>query len=227
MGSNHIHPSAVIGRGVVLGQDNYVGPHVVIAGRTVIGDGNWFGAGVVVGALPEVRGWPHDATWLDEDPGDGVLIGHRNVLRDGVQVHRGWKGRTVVGDDAFLMNQVYIAHDCELGHGVTMASHVAVGGHCRIGDGANLGLGTVVHQRTTIGGVAMVGMGSVVNRDLPPFVKAYGNPCRVRGINMVGMERKGFSAEQVAAVVDAHARDALAELIAATPEFALLAGPGH
>ena len=90
------------------------------------------------------------------------------------------------------MNNTYVAHDCVLGHGVTIASSAVMGGNVQVGDGANLGLGVQVHQRRTIGPVAMVGMGSVVTRDVPPYAKAFGNPVRVRGVNAVGLRRLGF-----------------------------------
>jgi len=205
-GGNQIHSTAVVGASVRLGTGNVIGPGVVLAGPIVIGDGNWFGAHVVIGCPPEVRDFPHTADWVDTAEGQGVVIGHACVFREGSQVHTGWHDQTVVGDDVFLMNQVYIAHDCQLADGVTMASNVAVGGHVHVGLRANLGLGTVVHQRRTIGALAMVGMGSVVTHDVPPFVKAFGNPCRVKGTNSVGMERAGISAESVRQVQEAVAR---------------------
>ncbi|MHB1010227.1 MAG: hypothetical protein ACYC1E_13505 [Propionibacteriaceae bacterium] len=208
-GGNQIHTSAVMGASVRLGTGNIIGPGSVLAGRLVVGDGNFFGANVVVGCPPEVRGFPHTADWIDTSEGEGVVIGNRCVFREGAQVHTGWHDQTVVGDEVFLMNQVYVAHDCHLADGVTMASNVAVGGHVHVGLHANLGLGTVVHQRRSIGALAMVGMGSVVTRDVPPFAKAFGNPCRVKGTNSVGMERMGISAESIREVQEALERGEL------------------
>ncbi len=204
---NQIHSTAVVGPHVRLGTGNVVGPGVVLAGLLTIGDDNWLGAHVVIGCPPEMRGHPHTVDWIDSGDGLGVRVGSRNVLREGAQVHAGLHEQTCLGDDIFLMNQVYIAHDCQLSYGVTMASNVALGGHVHVGAKANLGLGTVVHQRRTIGGLAMVGMGSVVTRDLPAFVKAYGNPCKVHGVNTVGMDRAGIPADLVARVVKDVASD--------------------
>lgn len=202
---NQIHPTAILGVNVVLGSGNVIGPFVVIAGNTVIGDGNWFGSGVKVGAPPEVRSVIHGPDWLDDDRAPGVVIGDRNVLREDVQVHGGWQKQTVLNNDVFIMNGSYIAHDCALGDGVTLASGVALGGHVDIGPHANIGLGATVHQRRVIGSHAMVGMSSVVTRDVPPFVKAFGAPCRAHGVNVVGMQRAELSDEviaQVARLVD-------------------------
>ncbi|AWB95898.1 UDP-N-acetylglucosamine acyltransferase [Agromyces badenianii] len=132
--------------------------------------------------------------------GRGVTIGNRNVIREYAQIHQGWKSTTAVGDDAFIMNQVYVAHDCTLGDGVTLASSVLLAGHVTVGTNANLGLGTSVHQGRYIGASAMVGMSSVVTRDIPPFAKAYGSPARVVGANVVGMRRGGIVEEAVVAL---------------------------
>lgn len=193
---NSIHPTAQLVGDVRLGSGNRIGAFAVITGPVAIGDDNWIGAGVVIGAPPEVRSWPHPRD--DGDiVGNGVTIGHRNIVREYAQIHHGWHDRTAIGDDAFIMNQVYVAHDCVLGDRVTLASSVLLAGHVRLGDDANLGLGTSVHQRTRIGRGVMVGMGSVVTRDVPPFAKAYGTPARVRGANRVGMERSGFAADGI------------------------------
>ena|SRR5690554_192090 len=221
---NRIHPTAVISGDVTLGTGNTIGPFVTITGPVVIGDDNWFGAGVVIGAPPEVRTFEHPLS--EGDPaGNGVVIGSRNVIREYAQVHQGWKGRTTLGDDLFIMNQVYVAHDCALADGVTMASSVLLAGHVTIGAQANLGLGTAVHQRVRIGGGAMLGMGSIVTRDIPPFSKAYGNPARVKGVNTIGMERGGIPTDDIEAVVAAYSaaeRDlsALAQRAALKEHFA-------
>ena len=195
---NSIHPTAQIAGDVQLGSGNTVGPFVVLTGPLVIGDGNWFGAGVVIGAPPEVRSWEHPRDADQPSSGNGIRIGDRNVLREYAQVHQGWHATTTICDDAFIMNQVYVAHDCMIGDGVTLASSVLLAGHVQLGAGANLGLGTAVHQRRYVGRGAMVGMGSVVTRDVPPYAKAYGNPARVRGANTVGMERAGIEEELIA-----------------------------
>lgn len=195
---NKIHPTAIIGPHVKLGSRNSIGPYVIIGGNVELGDDNWIGGGTIIGSPPEVRSFRHEPDWIDSNRDIGVRLGNSNVLRENVQVHSGWRSSTTIGSDLFVMNQVYIAHDCQLSDGVTLASGVAIGGHARLGDGANLGLGTTVHQGRVIGALAMVGMSSVVTRDLPPFVKAFGNPCRVRGVNSVGLQRAGFGAETIA-----------------------------
>lgn len=204
--SNTIHPSAIISGDVTLGSGNTVGPFAVITGPAVLGDDNWIGAGVVIGAPPEVRSVVHPRDIL-EPTGNGVVIGNRNVIREYAQIHQGWKGKTQLGDDLFVMNQVYIAHDCKLANGVTLASSVLLAGHVVLGESANLGLGTSVHQRVRIGGGTMVGMGAVVTRDIPPFAKAYGNPARLHGVNRIGMERGGFSPEAMGQVNAAFAAE--------------------
>ncbi len=123
------------------------------------------------------------------------------MIREYAQIHQGWKQPTAIGDDAFIMNQVYVAHDCVLEDGVTLASSVLLAGHVHVGDRANLGLGTAVHQCRYVGRGAMVGMSSVVTRDIPPFAKAYGSPARVASANAVGMRRLDVPEDDIAALV--------------------------
>nr|WP_297424206.1 acyl-ACP--UDP-N- acetylglucosamine O-acyltransferase [uncultured Actinotalea sp.] len=203
---NTIHPTALVGPGVELGTGNVIGPGAVLLGPLRLGDDNWVGPGVTIGTPPEVRGVEHAAQWLEPSGGPGVRIGDRNVLREMTLVHQGWQGATVIGDDCFLMNKVYVAHDAEVGDGVTLASTVTMGGHVRVGAGANLGMGTTVHQRRVIGARAMVGMGAVVTRDVPPAALVHGNPARLRGANVVGMQRAGVPETAVALLQEAYGR---------------------
>jgi UDP-N-acetylglucosamine acyltransferase len=202
---NTIHPTAIVGDGVELGDGNVIGPYAVLFGPLTLGDGNWIGPGACLGGPPEVRGFEHVAQWEQAGDGAGLRIGHRNVIREQTVVHQGWKSTTVVGDDCFIMNKTYIAHDTVLGDGVTLASTVTMGGHVHVGDGANVGLGAVVHQRRVVAPGAMVGMGSVVTRDIPPFALAYGNPALVRGANAVGMSRLGLGEGTIEEVRAAYA----------------------
>lgn len=189
---NRIHPAAHVDAGAELGEGNVIGPGVVIHSGVRLGDENWIGAGAVIGAPPEVRSFVHPRS-ADDSYGAGLVIGSGNVIREAAQIHQGWQHATRVGDGAFIMNQVYVAHDGTIGDGVTLASSVLLAGHVSIGDRANLGLGTSVHQFRSIGVGAMVGMGSVVTADLPAFAKAYGVPARVVGANTVGMQRSGIA----------------------------------
>jgi UDP-N-acetylglucosamine acyltransferase len=198
---NSIHDTAQLIGDVSLGDGNTIGPFVVIVGPVTIGDGNWIGTGVVIGAPPEIRSWQHPTDASRPASGNGIRIGNGNTIREYAQIHQGWKDVTRLDDDVFVMNQSYVAHDCVLENGVTLASSVLLAGHVRVGRMANLGLGSSVHQHRYIGEGAMVGMGSVVTTNVPPYATAFGNPSAVRGANVVGMERAGFTAQAVDAAV--------------------------
>lgn len=201
-GANIVHPTAVVGAEVELGRDNVIGPYAVLLGPTRLGDGNWIGPHVVLGTPAEIRGIDHGRAVAGGDGtvGRGLRIGDRNVLREYVTIHQGHHASTTVGDDCYLMNKVYIGHDGEIADAVTMASSATLGGHVHVGAGANLGLGAIVHQRRIVGPGAMVGMGAVVTSDIPPFALGYGNPCRVRGANRVGLTRAGVDDDAIAAL---------------------------
>lgn len=197
--SNSVHPTAIIGEGVIMGTGNKVGPNAVITGNTRIGDDNWIGAGAVIGAIPEYRAINHHDQNIEFSL-EGVLIGSRNVIREAVQIHQGLKRPTEILNDTFLMNQVYVAHDCRLENGVTLASSVLLAGTVTVQEKANLGMGASVHQGTIIGRLAMVGMGTVVVADVPKYSKVYGVPGRIQGFNQVGLERAGFDANSIRAI---------------------------
>jgi UDP-N-acetylglucosamine acyltransferase len=200
---NTVHPTAFVGDDVDLGSGNVIGPFAVVLGPTRIGDGNWIGAHAVIGSPAEIRGTDHGG--CSGGVGGGVEIGSGNVIREHVTIHQGHYATTRIGDDCYLMNRSYIGHDGVIGNRVTMASSATLGGHVHVGADANLGLGAIVHQRRVIGPSVMLGMGAVVTSDVPPFAKAYGNPCRVHGANRLGMQRQGVSADTIAALERAYA----------------------
>ena len=114
---------------------------------------------------------------------------HRGTIQD--------KSVTRLGDDNLLMAYTHVAHDCVIGNGVIMANGASLAGHVTVDDFAILGGFSLVHQFCRIGRYSFSGMGSVISRDIPPYVMVGGSPTRPRGINSVGMERRGFDAESI------------------------------
>jgi UDP-N-acetylglucosamine acyltransferase len=134
-------------------------------------------------------------------PRGRIRIGNRVVIRAFATVHLPLVdgGETVIGDDCYLMVKSHVAHDCVLGREVTLSNSVDLAGHVHVHEGATLGLGAVVRQHQVIGAYAMVGAGAVVVDDVPPFAKMIGNPARYLDVNRVGMERAGFTTEEITA----------------------------
>ncbi|GAA4487439.1 acyl-ACP--UDP-N-acetylglucosamine O-acyltransferase [Rhodococcus olei] len=215
----HIHPTALIGDGVVIGDGVTVGPHAVLTGPLTIGDRCWIGAGAVLGAPPEILGAAHPETWDEQSPHRGVVIGPDTTIRELSTVHQGSERVTTVGAGCFLMNRVAVEHDVQIGDRCVLSAGATFAGHVSVGAGANIGMHTVVHQRRVIGDGVMAGMGTVVVKDVPPFAKVFGNPVRMRGANRVGMSRSGFGETEVEAIAspyEAGRMPTAAELPAAT-----------
>jgi UDP-N-acetylglucosamine acyltransferase len=195
--ANRIHPTAIVGTGVDLGDNNVVGPYTVIVGPTRIGNDNWIGPHVSIGTPAEYRGGPHPVAWEGELDGAGVVIGDANIVREFVTVNQGTHEPTTVGDNCYLLARSHVGHDCLLRDAVTLADAVQLGGHTQVWSWVNIGMGAVVHQRLKVGPGAMVGMGAAVRKDVPEFTIAVGNPARVTGVNQVGLSRQGCSDEVV------------------------------
>jgi UDP-N-acetylglucosamine acyltransferase len=184
-----VGPFAFVGPRVVLGEGTRVGLHAILEGRTVIGPRCQIHHGAAIGNIPQdlkFRGAPTE-----------VVIGHDTTVREYATVHAatGEGEATVVGDHVLLMAYTHIAHNCRIGNHVILANAVNLAGHVRIDDYAIVGGITPVHQFVAIGCHAFIGGGSRVPQDIPPFVKAAGNPLRACGLNAIGMDRRGISPE--------------------------------
>lgn len=187
-----VGPFCVIGPDVEIGAGTVIGPHVVIRGPTRIGRDNRIFQFASIGEDPQDKKYQGEITRLE--------IGDRNVIREYSTVHRGTiqdKSVTRLGDDNLLMAYTHVAHDCVIGNGVIMANGASLAGHVTVDDCAILGGFSLVHQFCRIGRYSFSGMGSVISRDIPPYVMVGGSPTRPRGINSVGMERRGFDAESI------------------------------
>lgn len=211
--SAKIHPSAIVEDGALIGKDvaigafSIVGPevqigdgaviqsHVVIEGRTTIG------AGTQIFSHATIGGPPQDIGYRGEDA--SVEIGSNCVVRENVTVHRGTAhgcGKTIVGDDCYLMVGAHVAHDCEIGNHVIIVNSVALAGHVTVGEHAIISGLAGVHQRIRIGAHAFIGGLCGVDADVIPFAAATGNRGELAGLNIIGLKRHGFDRQTIHAL---------------------------
>jgi len=240
-----IHPTAIVESGaqlddsvsigaysivrahVRIGAGSSVGPHCVIEGRTTIGRDNRIFQFSSIGAEPQDKKYAGEPTELH--------IGDRNTIREFCTFNIGTSqdtGVTRIGNDNWIMAYVHIAHDCQVGSDIILANNATLAGHVHLGDHVFIGGLTGVHQFVKIGAHAMAGFSSAVTQDVPPFMTVDGNPLAVRGFNVVGLRRRGFDAERLAAVKQMHrllyrsgltfdeSREAIAALAAEMPQAA-------
>lgn len=200
-----IHPTAIVSPNAKLGERVEVGPFAIIGDGCEIGDDCHIhpratleqdvklGTAVKVGIGSVLGGPPQDLKYAGEQT--TVEIGDHTVIREYVTVNRGTSQsfKTSVGTGCLLMSYVHLAHDCHLGNGVILGNTVQLAGHVTIEDRATLSGLSGVHQFVRIGRNAFIGGCSRVSKDIPPFVKAVGNPIRLFGLNSVGLQRNGFS----------------------------------
>lgn len=185
-----IGPYCIVGKDVVIKKNTVLQSHVVIEGITEIGEGNTIYSFVSIGKVPQDLKYKNEAT--------KTIIGNNNTIREFVTIHRGTddKWETRIGNNNLLMAYVHIAHDVEVGNNCILANGVNLAGHIVVDDFAIIGGMTPVHQFCRIGSYAMIGGGSAVNQDICPFMMAEGNKAIIRGLNTVGLTRKGFTEEE-------------------------------
>ncbi len=187
-----IGPFTVIGADVVIGPGTWVGPHAVINGPTRIGANNKVFQFASLGDAPQDKKYNGEPTRLE--------IGDRNVFRESVTVNRGTthdKGVTRIGNDNLLMAYSHVAHDCQLGDQIVMANCATLGGHVEVGDWVTMGGLSAVHQYTKVGAYSFLAHNAAVTRDVPPYIMAVGRPAVPHSVNAIGLQRRGFTAEQI------------------------------
>ncbi len=214
--STDVHPTALVDRSAELGSGVTVGPWALVGPRVTVGDGcrigpratlecnTRLGAGVEVGSGSIVGGDPQDLKYRGEET--WAEVGAGTIIREYCTINRGTSatGKTTIGERCFLMAYVHLAHDCHVGDGVVIANACQLAGHVTIHGGAILGGIIGVHQFVTIGALAFVGGATRVNQDIPPYVKAVGNPMELYGLNSIGLQRAGFPTETIAALKRAY-----------------------
>jgi len=194
-----VGPYSVIGEKVTIGAGTRVAPHVVIEGRTTIGERNR------IFQFASVGGAPQDLKYAGEDT--QLLIGDGNTIRESVTMNIGTVGGggvTRVGNNNLFMAYSHVAHDCVVGNGCVIANGVALAGHVQLEDSVILGGLSAVHQFTRLGKHAFIAGGSMVVMDVPPYCTAQGDRAELAGLNVVGLQRHGFSEEQIGRIKEAY-----------------------
>lgn len=184
-------PYTIVERNTVIGDGTEIGPQVLVASGARIGPSCRIFKGAVVGTIPQDLKFHGEDTILE--------IGARTTIREFVTLNRGTRdGITTVGADCLLMAYSHVAHDCRLGDHAILANAVNLAGHVTIEDWVVVGGMTPVHQFVKIGCHAFVGGGYRAAKDVPPYILASGEPLHFSGLNLVGLQRRGFSSEAIA-----------------------------
>jgi len=188
----YVSPKAQIGKNVTIDAFAYIDDNVII------GDNCHIFPNAVIGCVPQDLKFKGEETW--------TIIGDNCVLREFVTIHRGTasKGKTVIGNNNLIMAYCHVAHDCVLGNNIIMSNATQLAGEVVVDDFAIIGGGTLVHQFSHIGSHVMIQGGSKINKDIPPYIIVARDPIAYCGINSVGLNRRGFTSDQIHTIQDAY-----------------------
>lgn len=224
----HIHPTAIIHKNAIIGEDVEIGPYAFIGENVEIGRGCKIYSHAVIGSPSQDLKYKGERTY--------VRIGSNTTIREFVTINTatGEGEETTVGSNCLLMAYVHIAHNCKVGNGVVIANCGTLAGHVIVEDKAIIGGLAAVHQFTRIGTLSLVGGCSKVVQDLPPYMIADGHPAKVYTINSVGLRRNGIATSSQLAIKQAfkilyksglstsHAIQKIQHEISPTPEISHL-----
>ena len=196
--NNIIGPFCYIDKNTVIGDNNNLLNSVTIHTGARIGNGNEFFPGASISTKPQDLKFRGEETTCE--------IGDHNSIRENVTISRGTasKGKTVVGNNNLLMENMHIAHDCELGNGCIIGNSTKFAGEVVVHDNAIISATVLCHQFCNIGGYVMIQGGSRFSLDIPPYVIAGKEPTRYCGINIIGLRRRGFSNETIDMIHDTY-----------------------
>ncbi|MCE1226917.1 MAG: acyl-ACP--UDP-N-acetylglucosamine O-acyltransferase [Geobacteraceae bacterium] len=207
-----IHASAIVHPSAQLAEGVEIGPYAIIEEHAIIGKGTSIGAHAVIGKwtelgennqiyhLASVGAAPQDLKYKGEEC--WTRVGNGNVIREFATIHRGTvtgHAETVMGNNNLMMAYSHVAHDCVVGNGNVFANSATLAGHVTIQDNVILGGLVAIHQFTTIGSYSMLGGGTLVGLDIPPYMIATSGKrdATLRGLNLIGLKRRGFSDESI------------------------------
>ena len=208
----NIHPTAIVDPHAELADDVEVGPYSIIEENVEIGPGTRVHSHVLIakGARIGRNCVIHHSAAVSTNPqdlkfkGESTLlqIGDHTVIREFCDLNRGTAetGRTVIGENVFLMAYTHVAHDCVVGDHVIMANGVQLAGHVTLEEYVIVGGLTPIHQFCTVGAHAFIGGRCRVSQDIPPYILAAGDPLGYKGLNVVGLKRRGFDQSTIGAL---------------------------
>lgn len=194
-----VGPYSIIGPKVKIGKGTRIKSHVVVEGNTTIGEGNHIFQFSTIGSVPQ------DLKYKGEE--SQLIIGSYNVIREFASLNPGTSGGgmlTRIGDRNLMMMYCHIAHDCIIGSHSVIANGATLGGHVIIEDYVIAGGLVGVHQFVRVGTGSILGAGSMVSKDIPPYCNATGDRVRLRGLNLEGLRRRGFSRDRIDALKKAY-----------------------
>ena len=183
---------SIVGPDVTIGEGSRIGPHVVVTGRTTIGKNSRIFQFASIGEEPQDKKYDGEDTEL--------IIGDNTTIRELCTFSRGTSqggGKTIIGNNNWIMACVHIAHDCILGDNIIMANNASLAGHVTVGDWAILSGYSLIHQFCNVGEHSFTSFASHVNQSIPPYVTVSGEKARAKGVNTEGLKRRGYTPEQV------------------------------
>lgn len=216
--SNEIHSTAIVSPKADLGKGNKVGPYSIIEPSVVLGDNNQIAAHAVIKTGTSMKndnqvfetavigGDPQHAGFVSGSMETWLEVGSNNIFRESVTVNCGYfvDKITTLGDNNFLMHAVHIGHDCVIDNDVIIGPSSGIGGHVHIEDHTIISGGVMVHQFVRLGQYAMIGGNSKITQDVLPYMITDGNPAIVRGLNVVGLKRAGFTMSDIKVLKQAY-----------------------
>ncbi|MFW5438704.1 hypothetical protein [Paenibacillus apiarius] len=220
--SAYVGQNSIIGKKVSIGEFSIIGDqvsigdgvticsHTKIHANTSIGSGTCIGSFCSIGALPNLKGF-------DKSIASGLIIGSDNMINDHTVIARSKDpdSNTIIGNSNHIGHGAYLGHDVIIGNSATLSAHVRISGYTKVDDYAHVGMSAFTHQFSSVGKYVMIGAKAKVVRDIPPYFLVDGNPALIKKVNKVGLERQGFTAEQihqVERILDAFARSSYPSL---------------
>ena len=193
-----IGPFCIIEDNVSIKENCKIHSHVIIKSGTSIGQNCEIFSGAILGEIPQDLKYDGEETKLE--------IGDNNIIREYATIHRGTSARitTKIGNNCMLMAYSHVAHDSIIKNNVILSNSVQVGGHVDIDDFVIVGGATPIHQFCKLGRYSFIGGGYRVVQDVPPYIKAMGEPLKYSGVNSIGLSRNDFSSDQISLIKKAY-----------------------